>query len=88
MSDAIQADPDELDRYAARLKSIATTISTEAAKARSGISGLGSFRGRERDRLERDVSDASRGIEKAAALLEQHAQSLRSFSSQIRNLKR
>ena len=84
----IQADPDELDRYASTLRSIATTISTEARKARSGVSGLGNFRGRERDRLERDVSDASRGIENAAKVLEQHAQSLRSFSSQIRNLKR
>lgn len=84
----IQADPDELDRYAATLKSIATSVSTEARKARGGISGLSNFRGKERDRLERDVADASRGIESAAKVLEQHAQSLRSFSAQIRSLKR
>jgi uncharacterized protein YukE len=84
----IQADPDELDRYASSLRSIASTISSEARKARSGVSSLSHFRGKERNRLEQDVAAASRGIENAAKVLEQHAKSLRSFSNQIRNLKR
>jgi uncharacterized protein YukE len=84
----IQADPDELERCASTLRNIATTISSEAHKARSTVQGMGNFRGKERDRLDKDISSASRGVENAARIIEQHAQSLRSFSAQIRNLKR
>lgn len=84
----IQADPDELDRCAATLKRIADSVAGEARTARSSVSGMGRFQGKERSRLEKDVGDATRGIESAARVLEQHARSLRSFSSQIRALKR
>lgn len=84
----LQADPDELDRYANSLREIATSITSEAKRARSGVSGLSRFRGKERDRLEQDVAEASRGIERSAKVLEQHAQSLRTFSARIRALRR